>query len=101
MSWTSANRMTKSHTTWLHVPSAQLPPGVPGHRHRRGRTRGCCNATLRADQRGDPEARLSSGMGWDVCQGGCILSHLHVRPRGPGLVRTLDDDIGSQKWVPE
>lgn len=25
---------------------------------------------------------------WDMGRGGCILSHLHVRPRGPGLIRT-------------
>lgn len=41
-SWISAKRMTKSLAA---CPLRTAPPGVPGHGQKRGRTRGCCNAS--------------------------------------------------------
>lgn len=59
--------------------------GVPGHGQKRGRTRGLLQGNL---QCWDWILKPGPHLGWDGGQGGCILSLLHVKPRGPGLVRT-------------
>lgn len=93
----TAKRMPMSHKTRLRVSSARLPPEVP--RTWRGRTSGCCSATLEAERRS-----CSGGLIWGGTWAGVATSS-HIPTGGPVLTPrgtragqgTEGDDVGSQK----